>query len=86
METTTKRTVEYKFLRQNVQHQSLAKKRLTVVVYLSLFHLAFIVLYGFFIGYKYEDTDTLHKKLTSNIIFQFHYYIHTILNFLNFKL
>lgn len=70
METKERReTIEYKFLRQNIQHHSIPKKRLSLAIYLSLFHLAFIVLYGFFVGYKYEDTTNLHKKLTSNYFF-----------------
>ena len=66
---TKRQTVEYKFLRQNIQHHTIPRNRLSIAIYLSLFHVAFIILYGFFIGYKYEDgaTDNLSKRLACKL-------------------
>ncbi|RNA27197.1 ammonium transporter Rh type B-like [Brachionus plicatilis] len=60
MDTERRQTIEYKFLRQNTHHP-VPKKRYTFVIYLALFHVAFVVLMGFFSKY-----DLSNKNGTSN--------------------
>lgn len=48
--------VEYKFLRQSTHHP-ISKMRYSAGVLLILFHVSFIVLYGFFVSYKEYDWD-----------------------------
>jgi hypothetical protein len=49
-----RQTIEYKFLRQNTHH-AIPKMRFSFIVYLSIFQLAFIILYAFFAKYKMTD-------------------------------
>lgn len=49
--------VEYKFLRQSTHHP-ISKMRYSAGALMIVFHVAFIILYGFFVGYKeYYSTD-----------------------------
>jgi hypothetical protein len=54
---TMSQQVEYKFLRLNTHHR-IPKTRNTVLVYLGLFHIAFIALYAFFARYKLDADKT----------------------------
>lgn len=56
-----RQTIEYKFLRQNTHH-AVPKKRFTFAIYLGLFHLAFMVLMGFFTKYNFGDTTSAGKN------------------------
>ena len=56
METEKRQTIEYKFLRQNTHHP-VPKKRFTFTIYLALFHVAFVVLMGFFSKYNLDNKN-----------------------------
>lgn len=57
MDTERRQTIEYKFLRQNTHHP-VPKKRYTFAIYLALFHVAFVVLMGFFSKYNLDKNGS----------------------------
>lgn len=53
METERRQTIEYKFLRQNTHH-AVPRMRYTFSIYLTIFHVSFVVLMAFFAKYKLD--------------------------------
>lgn len=51
MDETRRQTIEYKFLRQNTHH-AIPRMRFAFSVYLAIFHISFVILYGFFCNYS----------------------------------
>lgn len=64
---TRKKTVEYSFLPHHVDPHGVQRSRLAIALFLGLFHLVFIVLYAFFVGYKTDDKENFNKKLSSDL-------------------
>lgn len=68
MMETKRQTVEYKFLKQSTYH-SIQKIRFSFTIYLAIFQIAFIILYGFFASYHDNPTngsDTVSKNIAKN--------------------
>jgi len=65
---TRKKTIEYSFLRHNINPVSGQRSRLAIALFLGLLHLVFIVLYGFFVEYKLDDVENVSKRLSSKTI------------------
>jgi hypothetical protein len=67
METSSKQqqTIEYKFLRQNRPH-AIPKMRFSASVYLAVFHISIIVLFGFFSVYQTDSKTDATTRLYSS--------------------